>query len=320
MWPVFGPRDAFHVESRLSHTPALQRGGGGQHRTARRGQRGKWRGERFLLRHTDVKHLPGLLPGWEATQGGQTKRHAPRLLDLAHAVLLGQAEQRCDRSGADRQANVVEAERRGRPQGALQSAHTLAAYRPRRDRVDQRPTLGERVVREALSCASLLAGPPSDGIGSHRLDQRLPRGERVEAEPQWRAGGARLGAACGGEGEHTIGPGDQTVPRPTARFGVDRGRRAARQQRVCARARDTAARGHHGRTVGGILRAPLEPLGDGMGESVDGGACQPLRLQEADGFVPIASAVLAVRGGAAHDGDEAPEPRGAGVARPGGGH
>jgi len=73
-----------------------------QHLTPLLGQGGDTTCDLLLSRHADLQHLPGFLPGWDATQGGQAKRNAIDILDLAHAVLLGQPEQRFDLIGADR--------------------------------------------------------------------------------------------------------------------------------------------------------------------------------------------------------------------------
>ena len=133
-------------------------------------------GDGLLLSHADLKHLLGFLPSWGATEGGQAQRHATRILDLAHAVLLGHAEERCDRIGADRQADMVETTRCSGLELLVERARTLAAHRPRRDRVDQRLALGQGVVREAVGCEPLLAGQQRDGSASKLPDQRCTRG------------------------------------------------------------------------------------------------------------------------------------------------
>jgi len=117
------------MERRLIHAQALKRVRVGHHLTALLDQRGALRGDRLVLRHADVKHLLGLLPGWDTTQGGQTQRHAPCILDLAHAVLRGEAEQRCDRIGAHGQADWVEPERRGGLEWGVERGRQLAAHR-----------------------------------------------------------------------------------------------------------------------------------------------------------------------------------------------
>jgi len=69
-----------------------------------------------------------------------------------------------------------------------------------------------------------------------------------------------------------------------------------------------------------IVRASLAHRGHGVGEGVNGGARKPLRIPYADGFVPLASAVLEGGCGAAHDGDALLEHIGEGVTWPGRGH
>ena len=98
-----------------------------QHRTALLGQRGESPGDLLLFRHADLQHLTGFLPCGRAAQGGQAQHEAVGILDLAHAVLLSQAEQRCDGIGADRQADVVETERRGELELVVEIARKLAA-------------------------------------------------------------------------------------------------------------------------------------------------------------------------------------------------
>ena len=100
----------------------------GQHLTPLLGQRGEATCDLLLLSHAELKHLLGFLPGWRAAQGGQAQRDAIGILDLAHPVLLGQAAKRCDRSGADRQADVVETQPCGRLELGLERARKLAAH------------------------------------------------------------------------------------------------------------------------------------------------------------------------------------------------
>ncbi len=164
------------MDRRLIRAQALKRVRVGQHHTALLGQRGALGGDGLLRSHADVKHLTGFFPGWNATEGGQAKRHATRILDLAHPVLLGQAEKRFDWIGANRQADVIEAERRGSLELIVEIAGKLAAHRHGRDRVDERRALGQCVVREALGFELFLAGQKSDGIVPKLLDQRFARG------------------------------------------------------------------------------------------------------------------------------------------------
>ena len=58
----------------------------------------------------------------------------------------------------------------------MEIARKLAAHPLRGDGVDQRRTLGQRVMREALGFEQLLARQQGDGIISKPLDQRFTRG------------------------------------------------------------------------------------------------------------------------------------------------
>ncbi len=274
----------------------------------------------MLCSHADLEPLLGFLPGWRAAQGGQAKRHAMGILHLAHPVVRGQAEQRCDGIGADGQPDVVEPQRCSGLELIRERARQLAAHRLRGDGVDKGRTWGQRVVREPLGFAPLLARQQWPGIRAKGLDQRFTPGEGVATGAHCREGGARLGTARRREMAQPIGPGDQTVHVHAPRCGVDRGGSEARQQRVFARARDTAARGHKGGTCGLILLAALEHIGHRVGDSVHAGTRQPLRLQHVDGFVQLAAPVFAVRRWTAHHGHEAREQVREGVACPGGGH
>jgi len=139
----------------------------------------------------------------------------------------------------------------------------------------------------------------------------------LQASPPRGSGRAALGTASWRELQPPVGPGAQAVPMHKAGLGVDRGGSEASPHRVCALARDAAARRHTGGALGVIWRVPLAQSGAGMGESVKRGACQPRLRQEVDGFVQSACAVFEVSGGSAPLGDEAAEPRGHRVARPG---
>ena len=77
------------MDGRLIRAQTLKRVWVRQHLTALLGSRGKLRGDGLVLRHADLKHLLGFLSSGGATEGGQAKRHATRILDLAHAVLRG---------------------------------------------------------------------------------------------------------------------------------------------------------------------------------------------------------------------------------------
>ncbi len=274
----------------------------------------------MLCSHADLEPLLGFLPGGRAAQGGQAKRPAMGLRPLAHPVVRGHAAQRCEGIGADGQPAVVEPQRWSGLELLLERARQRAAHRLRGDGVEKGRTWGQRVVREPRGFAPRLARPQGPGIRAKVLDQRLTPGEGVATGAPCREGGARRGTARRRELAPPLGPGDQTGHVHAPRFGVDRGGSEARPQRVCARARDTAARGHTGGTCGLIVLAALAPMGHRVGASVHAGTRQPLRIQHGDGFVQRAAPVCAVRRWRAHPGHEAREHVRAGVACPGGGH
>src|SRR5713226_3473917 len=144
------------MESRLLHAQSLKSVRVGQPLTPLLCQRGESTWDLLLLSHADCKHLPGFLPGWRAAQGGQAKCDAMGILALAHPLLRGHAEKRCDRIGADRPADLVETTRRGGLELVLERARTLAAHRGGRHRVEKRLARCQRVVREAPGFAHLL--------------------------------------------------------------------------------------------------------------------------------------------------------------------
>src|SRR5712691_567519 len=174
--PVFGTRYELHTRKALSDAQTLKTLWVTQPLAPLLGQ-GDDRACDFLLpRHADVKHLLGFLPRGKTAEGRQAKRDARRILGLAHPVVLGHPEKRFDGIGAERQAHLVETERLGGLELILEIARKLAAYRLRGDGVDQRRTLGQRVMREALGFEQLLARQQGDGILSKPLDQRFTRG------------------------------------------------------------------------------------------------------------------------------------------------
>ena len=69
-----------------------------------------------------------------------------------------------------------------------------------------------------------------------------------------------------------------------------------------------------------IVIASLEHIGHGVGDIVNGGTRQSLRIQHVDGFVQLAARIFEVRCWTAHNGNEALEQVREGVARPGHGH
>src|SRR5216684_7664167 len=84
-----------------------------QHLAPLLAQGGALSGALVLPCHTHPQHLLGFLPRGNAAEGRQAQRHAMRLLRLAPPMALGHAEQRCDRLGADWQADVSAPEWRG---------------------------------------------------------------------------------------------------------------------------------------------------------------------------------------------------------------
>ncbi len=97
----------------LSPAKALETLRAPQHLTPLLGQRGELSGELLLPCHTDCKDLFSFLPSRRTAEGRQAKRDASRILRLAHAVVLSHPEQRFDRIGADRQADVIQPESLG---------------------------------------------------------------------------------------------------------------------------------------------------------------------------------------------------------------
>ncbi len=116
------------MDTCVLHAQSLKRVGVGQHRTPLLDQGGEATGEVVRLSHAERKHLLGFLWGWRTTQGGQAQRDAIGLLALAHPVVLGPPEQRCDGSGTARQADFVEPQRRGRLELVWEGAGTLTAH------------------------------------------------------------------------------------------------------------------------------------------------------------------------------------------------
>ncbi len=96
------------MRTALSHAEALETLRVAQHLTPLLGQRDELTGDLLLPRHPDREDLLGLFTSRHAAQGGEAKRHASRILGLAHPVLLGHPEKRCDAIGAHRQADVLE--------------------------------------------------------------------------------------------------------------------------------------------------------------------------------------------------------------------
>lgn len=143
-------------------------------------------------RRDDDAGYPANSLGWD---NRILTRHATRILDLAHAVLRGEAAERGERRGAERPADMGATARRSGLALLVERARQRAADRPRRERAAQRRARGQGVVREAMGFEPLLTGQQRDGSGSQLPDHRCTGGERVETGAALLAGGACLGAA-----------------------------------------------------------------------------------------------------------------------------
>src|SRR2546428_6360021 len=95
-----------------------------QHLAPLRAQGGALSGALVLPCPTHPKHLLGFLPRGNAAEGRQAQRHAMRILRLAHPMALGHTAERCDRIGADWQADVIEPQCRGGLQLAVKRGTT----------------------------------------------------------------------------------------------------------------------------------------------------------------------------------------------------
>ncbi len=155
-----------------------------QHLAPLLGQGGALSGELLLSRHTHLKHLLGFLPSGNAAEGRQAKRNAIRILRLAHPPKLGHAEQRFDRIGADRQADVIEPECCGGLQLEVKIGSKLPTQSARGHGVNQRLALAPGVVREPLRLENLLALQEAVGIGSKPRDEGFACGQLIQTSPQ----------------------------------------------------------------------------------------------------------------------------------------
>ena len=114
-----------------------------------------------LSGHPDLKDLLGFLARGKTAESRQTKGDASRILDLAHPVLLGHSEQRCNGISTDWQAHVIPAECLGGLQLERKRGAKLLASSPGGHDVDERLTLGQGVVRAPVGFEHLLAGKES---------------------------------------------------------------------------------------------------------------------------------------------------------------
>lgn len=138
----------------------------------------------MLSGHADLKDLLGFLPCRRPAQGRQAKGDARGILRLAHPVLLGHPEKRCDGIGTDRYADVIEPEGRGGLELVRQIGGKLPAQRGRGHGVDERLTLRQGGTREALCFEHRLAVKQTFGIALKSLDEGLTGGQVIQAGAQ----------------------------------------------------------------------------------------------------------------------------------------
>ena len=155
-----------------------------QHLAPLLGQGGELSGELLLSRHTHRKYLLGFLPSGNAAEGRQAKCHAIRVLRLAHSMALGHPEERFDRIGGDRQADVTQPEWRGDRQFEIKISSKLSTQSGGGHGVKQRLALGPGVVRESLCLENLLALQQAVGIGSKPRDEGFARRELIQTSSQ----------------------------------------------------------------------------------------------------------------------------------------
>ncbi len=148
-----------------------------------------------LSGHTDLKDLLGVLPSRHPAKGRQAQGDARGILGLAHPVLLGPPEKRCDRIGTDRQSDVIEPEGLGGLELVRQRSGKLQAQCGRGYGVDQWLTLGQGGMGEAVGFEHLLAGKQSTRIALKSLDQGLTGGQVIQAGAQCGEDRAALGTA-----------------------------------------------------------------------------------------------------------------------------
>ena len=146
-----------------------------QHLAPLRGQRGQLARDRVVSRHAHPPHLLGFLSRRRPPQGRQAQGHANRILRLSHPVALGHPEERCNRLGADRQADMIKSYSRSSCELVLQLGLKRQAHWGRGHLREQRLTLGQRVMREPLGLEHLLARTQALGIGAEALDEVLAR-------------------------------------------------------------------------------------------------------------------------------------------------
>ena len=288
-----------------------------QHLAPLLAQGGALRGELLLPCHTHPQHLLGFLPRGNAAEGRQAQRQAMRLLRLAHPMALGHTAERCDRIGADGHADVIEPQCRGGLSLEVKRGAKPLTHSARGHGGTQRLAWGPGVVRAPLPLENLLALQQAVGIGSQPLDEGCARGQLIQTRPQLGSHGALRGTPGWRECEHLIGPGASAVHMHTPRLGPDCGRRQTRENRVRECARDLTPGRQQSGPGGMRLVGALAHARSGVRELVDAWAAPSLLMEGGHGLVEIAAAVFAGGGRATHLGDEAVEPVGHRVARPG---
>src|SRR5712691_6735357 len=171
-----------------------------QHLAPLLAQGGAWSGELLLPCHTHPQHRLGFLPRGNAAEGRQAPRKAMRILCLARPMALGDTEERCDRLGADWQADVIEPKCRGGLQLAVKIGAKLLTQSARGHGGKQRLAWGPGVVREPRHLKNLLALQQAVGIGSQALDEGFAHGPLIQTRPPLGSRGALLGTPGWREG------------------------------------------------------------------------------------------------------------------------
>src|SRR5262245_66529986 len=99
-------------------------------------------------------------------------------------MTLGHPEERFDGIGAKGQADLIESYSLGGGELIRQIGLKLLAHQGRGYRADQRLTLGQGVVGEALGLENLLTLQQALGISSEALDEVLARRQLIHTSPQ----------------------------------------------------------------------------------------------------------------------------------------
>jgi hypothetical protein len=134
---------------------------------------------------------------------------------------LGHSEERCDRIGAEGQAEVIEPESRRGLELAVKISAKLLTQRRRGHSGNQRLALSQGVMAEPLGFENRLAPKETLRISPKARDEIFAGGQLIHTSPQTGEDGTRLGTASGRELEHPIGLGEQAVHIPKAGFGAN---------------------------------------------------------------------------------------------------